>query len=437
MKSIGRQMMIPIKTKYILHMICVLFLIHISMVRHFNLDAGSFSHAGYDVKSSYISNSNEVLINCGRNQKKAKAPKNTKKTKNNEEPKDGLVPIHKFYEKHSKCTHKFKETVTFFHLGKAGGGTVSRELRLNHMSISMSHPKPNPGRIVELQRGPSQTLIVNLRDPIDRFISAFRWRLVVLCSPDDERKAGRKGAAQDPFGKCKTSITMKAEEKMLRETYNSDPNVIAEALCEDNPKHAQAVEDYKKILHSMPLSEWLSFLVGSEKDKISSDGIKHVIALPMEKQQGNSDTHFTHHIQQLSLHLLETRYDRDTAKQILQQKPEVVEDEKAEKNKQKWEHSSANFYSNSTNTTDTVPPPPALSPLGECCLARHLTNDYRMIMTMLQEPNETDHGGVLKPLEDVHPALYDACSWGISKEQQELCRNDLKSVNDNASYSLL
>ena len=82
----------------------------------------------------------------------------------------------------------------------------------------------------------------------------------------------------------------------------------------------------------MPLSEWLSFLVGSEKDKISSDGIKHVIALPMEKQQGNSETHFTHHIQQLSLHLLETRYDRDTAKQILQQKPEVVEDEKAEKN---------------------------------------------------------------------------------------------------------
>ena len=248
MKSIGRQMMIPIKTKYILHMICVLFLIHISMVRHFNLDAGSFSHAGYDVKSSYISNSNEVLINCGRNKKKAKEPKNTKKTKNNEEPKDGLVPIHKFYEKHSKCTHKFKETVTFFHLGKAGGGTVSRELRLNHMSISMSHPKPNPGRIVELQRGPSQTLIVNLRDPIDRFISAFRWRLVVLCSPDDERKAGRKGAAQDPFGKCKTSITMKAEEKMLRETYNSDPNVIAEALCEDNPKHAQAVTPYAQTV---------------------------------------------------------------------------------------------------------------------------------------------------------------------------------------------
>lgn len=94
---------------------------------------------------------------------------------------------------------------------------------------------------------------------------------------------------------------MRAEEKMLRETYNSDPNEIAEALCEDNPKYAQAVEDYQKILHSMPLSEWLSFLVGSEKDKISSNGIKNVIALPMEKQQGNSETLFTHHIQQLSL----------------------------------------------------------------------------------------------------------------------------------------
>ena len=215
---------------------------------------------------------------------------------------------------------------------------------------------------------------------------------------------------------------------MLRETYNSDPNEIAEALCEDNPKHAQAVEDYNNILHSLPLSEWLSFLVGSEKDKISSNGIKNVIALPMEKQQGNSETLFTHHIQELSLHLLETRYDRDTAKQILQQKPEVIEDEKAEKNKQKWEHSSANFYSNSTNTTANAPPPPALSPLGECCLARHLTNDYRMIKTMLQEPHEIDHDGDLKPLEDVHHALRDSCSWGTSKEQKELCRDDLKSM---------
>ena len=127
-------------------------------------------------------------------------------------------------------------------------------------------------------------------------------------------------------------------------------------------------------------------------------------------------------------HLLETRYGRDTAKQILQQKPEVIEDEKAEKNKQKWEHSSANFYSNSTDTTANATPPPALSPLGECCLARHLANDYRMIKTMLQEPHEIDHDGVLKPLDDVHPALRDACSWGTSKEQQELCRDDIKSM---------
>ena len=190
--------MIPsIKTKYIMRMLCVLFLIHISMVHQFRLNFG------YDAKSSDIrSNSNEVLISCGTNNKKAKAPKYTKKKKKNEsEAKNGLMPIHKFYEKHSKCTHKFKETVTFFHLGKAGGGTVSRELRLNHISIAMSHPKPNSGRIAELQKGPSQTLIVNLRDPVDRFISAFRWRLVVLCSPDDERKAGRKGAAHDPYGK--------------------------------------------------------------------------------------------------------------------------------------------------------------------------------------------------------------------------------------------
>jgi len=324
-----------------------------------------------------------------------------------------------FYKKSNRCSHIMKDAVTFLHVGKSGGGTVTRELRNNRIRISMNHPRPVSGHIRNLQKGPSRTLIINVRDPIERFVSAFRWRLVVLCKPNDERQAGKKGAAHHPLDKCKN--TNREEEQMLRETYQSDPNVLAEALCEDSPLYKDAIQDYSKILHSMTLSEWLEFLIDpSMNAEITDDGIQNFHAIPLEKQD-NGETLFEQHIENISLHLLQTRYTLQKAKDLIKQKPHEV----SSTGKEIWSHSSAKFQ----NSTNAEAVPPVLSPLGECCLARHLEQDYRLIQTMIMGDG-TKQGTsnvVVEPLAEAHPVIRKACLWG-SKEQQKLCQSDLKSM---------
>ena len=328
-----------------------------------------------------------------------------------------MKTIPEFYEKHSKCSHYFKDKVAFFLIGKGGCGTVTKELSKNKIRVSSSHPYPKESRVRELQTSMT-TLIVNVRDPVDRFVSAFRWRMAVLCHPDDHRERVRKGAANNPYDKCKTSTSLRKEERMLRETYGSDPSVLTEALCGGSPSRERAVEYYSSIQHSTPIAEWLDFLIGPEMlDRISDGGIRNFIALPLEKQ-GDDEPLFESHIQQLSLHLLQTRYDRETAVQIMKQKPR----KKGSTTKKKSEHSSVKFH-NSTNTTIPV----ALSPLGECCLTRHLQQDYRLIRTMLGDDKGGRMANAIRPLVDAHPAIQNACLWG-SEEQQELYRSDLRSM---------
>merc|ERR1711983_315631 len=96
----------------------------------------------------------------------------------------------------------------------------------------------------------------------------------------------------------------------------------------------------------------------------------------MGEKQRNGETLYEHHLEQLALHLLQTRYNEETARNILAQKPQV--DDSKEKGKSRWENSSVRFY----NTTNRKRPPD-LSTLGECCLTRHLRKDYSLIETML------------------------------------------------------
>ena len=407
------SIIMPIKTKCLL--ITCIILIHLSIVYNF------FT---FFVQSSngYYINNDTLLINCTQH-----------KT-----GQHNMFSVSEFYNKQNRCSHNMDHKVTFFHAGKAGGGTISRELKMNKISgLSMCHPKPSSTKVAALQTGESKTLIINVREPIDRFVSAFKWRLVVLCSPDDTRKAGRRGAAHAPTEKCKTSKSMREEEKMMREVYNSDPNEMAEALCVDSPRYEQAVQDYDMILHTMPLSEWLSFLIRPDRiQDISNKGIEDVIALPMEKKEGQSETLFEHHIQQLSIYLLHRvkGHTMKEAEYILQQLPEKIEDEKYLKAKEKWSHSSTK-YRNDTSATPSSP----LSALGECCLSRHLMTDYRIIQTMYL--GNADKGGsslkqhIPKPLTDAHPSLQLACNWG-SNEQQELCRADLNSMISRRSRYL-
>ena len=189
---------------------------------------------------------------------------------------------------------------------------------------------------------------------------------------------------------------------------------MAEALCGDGGGHGdegdddereddlrrRAVRDYSTISHSLTLTEWLSFLIkpepGGEIDGIADDnedfvdyddgeendqdakggGIADFIALPLpgktqkgdkgkgpggsvEKGGGLGDdgddgvSPFERHIRQLALHLLQTRYDEDTARDTLRRswsrKRMNPKDEQNNLRKVKHEHSSARFHDDLRN----------------------------------------------------------------------------------------
>jgi len=331
------------------------------------------------------------------------------------------VTPEEFYSEDSKCWHSFKADTVLFHVGKGGGGMLHSRFGKN---IQFIHPFPQSSIKKQLQNGPLRTLIVNVRDPVDRFISAFNWRNAVLCHPNDKRQKGKAEATAQPNKFCKERSD---EEILLRETYQSNPSVLAEALCHDSPLRPLAEKDYRKIGHSRTLTEWLDFLIDPRLvEDITDDGIQHLIVLPLEKRLGANETLFEKHIDNLMLQLLQNQYGVDLGNKMtrLAQEQEVKRGETHDSrssNKQQEQtylHSSVKFY-NST--------PPALTKLGECCLARHLMDDYRLIESMLGKEKERTSNSVMDPLHGSHPVVQKACSWG-DEQQQQSCRGDLASM---------
>jgi len=335
-----------------------------------------------------------------------------------------------------RCKHSFNDDTVVFHLGKGGGGTL---MKVFNIGVKWVHPEPRSSINEQLLSGPLNTLIVNVRDPIDRFVSAFNWRLAILCRPDDERHRGKKsvngkviGATKHPNEYCKTGS--EEEEILLREKYQSSPSILAEALCDGSPMR-QAQDDFNLIHHSLTLTDWLDFLIDPTlHEVITDDGIKNFIVLPVEKQPGENETLFEQHIKKLEWHLLQNRYGAQIGEEMMRLASEQRANEEvqlghkltktrsknqtllttAQSNHKTYLHSSAKFYNNS------------LTPLGECCLARFLADDYRLIQTMLG--HESDRvNAVVEPLAGAHPILTMACTWG-NEEQQQLCRLDLRSM---------
>lgn len=340
-------------------------------------------------------------------------------------------------DRKKRCKHSFNDDTVVFHLGKGGGGTL---MKVFNIGVKWVHPEPRPSINEQLLNGPLNTLIVNVRDPIDRFVSAFNWRLAILCKPDDKRHRGKKsvngkviGATKYPKEYCKTGS--KEEEILLRETYQSSPSILAEALCDGSPMRHLAQEDFYQVHHSLTLTDWLDFLIDPTIHKgITDDGVKNFIVLPVEKQPVANETLFEQHIEKLEWHLLQNQYGSQIGEEMMRLANEQRANEEvqlghklmkersknqtllttAESSHKAYLHSSAKFYNNS------------LTPLGECCLARFLADDYRLIQTMLG--HESDRvNAVVEPIVGAHPILRMACSWG-DEQQQHLCREDLRSM---------
>ena len=201
----------------------------------------------------------------------------------------------------------------------------------------------------------------------------------------------------------------------MQETYQSNPSAIAEALCIDSPLRPRAEKDFRQIGHSTTLTEWLDFLVDPHCGEITDKGIQQLIVLPVKKRPGTNDMKFEKYIENLRKYLLTNRYGADVVVEMLRLEAQEQEVKRGEETLS-YVHSSVKFY-NSTK--------PTLTPLGECCLARFLIDDYRLIQSILGK--ERTRNSAIDPLNGAHLVIQKACLWG-DVQQQQSCQGDLESM---------
>ena len=141
----------------------------------------------------------------------------------------------------------------FLHVGKAAGGSIRDRLEKDwKLYIPYVHPKPSH-HSVEKHQG--QPMVINVRDPIDRYFSAFAWAINGTCNPDgDTRVEGKISLRPDLY--CHERPE---EAEILFHTWHKNATLLAESLY-GSQMADQAQSDLRHIRHAgHPLSEWLDF----------------------------------------------------------------------------------------------------------------------------------------------------------------------------------
>lgn len=227
----------------------------------------------------------------------------------------------------------------FLHVGKSGGGTVKEVLRNSNVPYKRCHPRPCPDDVFD-----ATTVLVTVRDHVDRFVSAFDWKGLILCKEENEtRKVSSESAIQHPESYCMTNAPRQAE--MIHEKYKSNANILAEALCESGERLEKARYDFGLIGHAKHLlSDWLP------QDTWRTRNVFAIVQEPgfdlMEQTNAaiewivsqNGDTHVHSSNQSIPTGL---------------------------------QHSTT---SNRVHSE--------LSSLGTCCVARHLASDYDLLYNL-------------------------------------------------------
>jgi hypothetical protein len=286
----------------------------------------------------------------------------------------------------------------FLHVGKAGGGSIEHRAAFKwHIALCRCHPDPCP-RLVD---GSSHYLI-NIRDPIDRFVSIFNWRMLVLCHPNgDPRTPVAVGAFQDTEHLCEMEMPSNRDEiRALFYTYQADVNRLAESLCPATEASLDAEPDLVLIRHMPTLMDWL----GADWRNF------HPKLFPII-QDGSVD--FDQQVDDAMVWLYnETRFERQEdfdvrANKALQFQTELSEYE---------ETAAAIDHRHSSGVH------PKLTKDAERCLARRFQDEYQ----------------ILKEMVDKKVCKTHACSLGLSsilQQRLELLSGDGKPTHSRTFWS--
>ena len=108
---------------------------------------------------------------------------------------------------------------TFLHIGKCGGRTIRSILSKNNLGVEIIHAK---GKSLG---GSPKKIIIPVRDPIDRYVSAFNWR-----------------RADVP------TVKLSMEEKETFETFQT-ANQMAMALSKSGKLKESAEKGFNNVAH--------------------------------------------------------------------------------------------------------------------------------------------------------------------------------------------
>lgn len=247
------------------------------------------------------------------------------------------------------------------HIGKAGGGTVNfRFHQYWKMAVGQIHPTPKPEVVV-----PDLYIMINIRDPIDRFFSAFNWKMACLCNPFGDNRRKSELAYGSPQTMCNPGGEI--ERQLIFHKYNMTANNLAEAVCTEEGR-----EDLRQIQHAkFNIKDWLSMSDGELLPSFNRV-LPTVVETGFELDQSVDDlaAHFN------TIFSFESEKDFQSREAFVKNKECQGFAGRVARNKQSQEHSSAKMNPISIET---------LSEKAMGCLGNYYEEDYLVLERIVKE----------------------------------------------------
>ena len=103
------------------------------------------------------------------------------------------------------------DNLVFIHIGKCGGDTVRKELKSYNIKFSSIHIK-------KCKYKPNKNYIIVIRNPINRFISAFNWRYYLVC--DSKKQENRFKNEKNILSKYQNVNNLCSDLKINQNIFN-------------------------------------------------------------------------------------------------------------------------------------------------------------------------------------------------------------------------
>jgi hypothetical protein len=174
-------------------------------------------------------------------------------------------------------------TYVFHHIGKTAGGTVEHRADMLELDLVKCHPLPYDCYMSKGGFVPPSAVdllphaLVSVRDPVDRFESAFNWRCIEVCEPNETDRIQvqvpsnyTSKPSEEPDSFCKRLPT---ESHILNVKYSRNVSMLAEALCSNDTKIRQeANSDVLRIGggHMVPLSYWMQLGKWKQRKRVAA-----------------------------------------------------------------------------------------------------------------------------------------------------------------------